>query len=280
MKPNNYRLVVSAVTAASCLFALNVWAGGEEVVLKAATITYYPPFSYKDEKTNELAGFDHDLAEAIAAKMGAKIEWAEFTYAQLLSLAPLKTGRVDFYGTAVTDRKDRREGGLNFVDYVYEPFVFFTLRENANKYGDPMQLCGESVATTRGDPTQADRVKTWSDANCVKNGKAAINVAFGENSANNLLLLKQGRVAGAVNGAGTLAVANQKDSNKYLVVGQPLSRNMYGMGFLSENTELGEKLKDALQTLIEEGTYDRLLEKWNLPESSHIGKAEINAGVQ
>ncbi|NEV02096.1 transporter substrate-binding domain-containing protein [Bradyrhizobium uaiense] len=267
---------------ASGLFAAPAAAQEPKMVLRSATITYYPPFSYKDQRTGKLTGFDHDLAVAMAGKIGATIEWEEFTYAQILSLAPLKTGRVDFYGTAVSDRPDKREGGISFVDYVFEPFVFFVLRDNAKKYPDPMALCGESVAATRGDPTQAHRIQDWSDRNCIPNGKPAINVAFGENSAQNMLLLKQGRVAGAVNGAGTLAVANSVEDHRYLIIGEPLNKTMYGMGFLNKDQELGARLRGALQQLIDDGSYNALLDKWGLSKDifSIGSKATINAGVK
>ncbi|MCK1440581.1 transporter substrate-binding domain-containing protein [Bradyrhizobium sp. 15] len=275
-------LLACTVVIAAALLTSPTVAAGPKTVLRSATITYYPPFSYKDEKTDKLTGFDHELAEAMAAEIGATIEWEEFTYAQILSLAPLKTGRVHFYGTAVSDRPDKREKGISFIDYVYEPFVFFTLRENSGKYPDPMALCGESVAATRGDPTQAQRVQDWSDRNCIPNSKPPIKVATGENSAQNMLLLKQGRVAGAVNGAGSLAVANSVDGNRYLVIGEPLNKTMYGMGFLSKDREIGEKLRGGLQHLIDDGSYDALLEKWGLAEAifSIGSKATIDAGVK
>lgn len=276
------RLAAAALVAtiANSLFTCPLRAEEAKTIVRSATITYYPPFSFKDEKTNELAGFDHDLAEAMVAKLGMSVEWGEFTYAQILSLAPLKTNRVDFYGTAVSDRPDRRDGGISFVDYVYEPFVFFTLRRNAAKYPDPLALCGESVAATRGDPSQAQLIQSWSDRNCAPKGKQAIKVASGENSAQNMLLLKQGRVAAAVNGAGSLAAANAAEDNPYLIIGEPLRKTMYGMGFLNKDQDFGEKLRSALQQSMDDGTYDALLKKWSLSkEVFSIGnRATINAG--
>ncbi|MGY2933053.1 ABC-type amino acid transport substrate-binding protein [Bradyrhizobium sp. GM6.1] len=169
-------------------------------------------------------GLDHDLAEAMVAKLGMSVEWEEFTYAQILGLAPLKTNRVDFYGTAVCDRPDRREGGISFVDYIYEPFVFFALRTNAAKYPDPTALCGESVAATRGDPSRSSDSKL-EQPQLRSPRQPAIKVASGENSAQNMLLLKQGRVAAAVNGAGSLAAANAAEatdiSSSFSLFGRP-----------------------------------------------------------
>ncbi|MFB6453396.1 transporter substrate-binding domain-containing protein [Bradyrhizobium tunisiense] len=81
---------------------------GCKKVINAATLAYYPPFEFKDPKSNELTGFDHDLFEAMAKKLGAEVKWSEFSFADLVSFAPLKTGRVDIYASgAMTDTPER-----------------------------------------------------------------------------------------------------------------------------------------------------------------------------
>lgn len=93
-------------------------------------------------------------------------------------------------------------------------------------------------------------------------------------------MLKQGRVSAFVNGGGALANLNEVEGNMFSSVGKPLNKNMYGMAFLNENMKFGEALKKALDELIADGTYVRLMHKWGLPvEDSTIGQtSSINAG--
>ena len=53
----------------------------------------YRPFEYHDEKTNKTVGYDIDLAEAIAKKIGVPLEVKDM---QFTSLIPsLQNGQVD-----------------------------------------------------------------------------------------------------------------------------------------------------------------------------------------
>ncbi|WP_439397527.1 transporter substrate-binding domain-containing protein [Bradyrhizobium sp. PMVTL-01] len=82
-------LVMIGLALAASLATGTVYAQDAQKVINAGTITYYPPFAFKDPKTNELMGFNHDLFEAMAKKLGAKVNWIEFKYADLASFAPL-----------------------------------------------------------------------------------------------------------------------------------------------------------------------------------------------
>lgn len=92
-------------------------------------------------------------------------------------------------------------------------------------------------------------------------------------------MMKQGRVDASVNGAGSLSNSNKVGGNLYITIGKPLDKSIYGMAFLNQSKELGEALKKALDELIADGTYAKLLQKWGLPDDSSIGQASsINAG--
>ncbi|NLS75272.1 transporter substrate-binding domain-containing protein [Bradyrhizobium brasilense] len=45
----------------------------EPKVLNVQIHTVYPPFESKDTATNEIIGFDPDLVNAMAAKLGVKV---------------------------------------------------------------------------------------------------------------------------------------------------------------------------------------------------------------
>lgn len=94
------RLVMSGLALAlwPSLVAVRAHAQDAPKVINAGIHTIYPPFEFKDPKSGELMGFDHDLLEAMAKRVGATVNWSEFSFADLTSFAPLKTGRVDIYG--------------------------------------------------------------------------------------------------------------------------------------------------------------------------------------
>lgn len=276
----NVRLAMGGLALAVSLATGTACAQVSQKVINAGNIIYYPPFSFKDPKTNELTGFGPDVFEAMAKKVGAKVNWSEFSYAQLTSFAPLKTGRVDIYGgVPMSDTPERRENGVSFIDFVYEPYVLCILSANADQFRSFDAMCGKRVATTRSSPGSAELVNQWSEENCTKAGKPAVVVIGSDSSATSELMLKQGRADASLTGAGSLANSNKVQGNVYTTFGKPLNKNMYGMAFLNENKELGEALKKALDELIADGTYVQLLHKWGLPDDSSIGQASsLNAG--
>ncbi|UQR61564.1 transporter substrate-binding domain-containing protein [Bradyrhizobium sp. C-145] len=275
----NFRRLMCGLAAVASVAAGPAYAQDLKKVINAGDITYYAPYTFKDPKTGELMGFDRDILEAMAKKMGATVKWSEYSFADLLSFAPLKTGRVDVYaGAAMTDTPERRANGVSFIDFVYEPFVLFTLRAKADQFKDVDALCGKPVVVNRSG-TATGLVKHWSDENCAKAGKPDVEILGSDSSATSLLMLKQGRAEASLNGAGSLSYLNSVEGNIYVPIGKPLNKNMYGMAVLNERKEFTEMLKKALDELIADGTYSKLLQKWGLPDESSIGETSlINAG--
>ena len=67
--------------------------------------TYYP-FTYHDETTNELTGFDIEIAKIVAQGLGVEVEFVESDWDSLL--VALDTKKVDTVINDVTATDDRR----------------------------------------------------------------------------------------------------------------------------------------------------------------------------
>ncbi|NEV02481.1 ABC transporter substrate-binding protein [Bradyrhizobium uaiense] len=269
------RFTMSVLAVAFGLVAGAAYAQGTKKVINALTITSYPPFSFKDPASNKLTGFDIDAFNAMAAKMGAEVNWVETSFDQLISFSALKTKRVDINGSSMGDAAERR-ASVNFLDHVYEGQVFYTLRANAERFPNVDAVCGKRVAVTRSSGVMNDAVMNWSEENCVKAGKPAVIVMGSENSAQSQQMLNQGRVDASLSGAGSLAYQNTIESNRYAILGKPVIKVMYGMGFRKDDLQFGEALKKALAALIADGTYVQLLRKWHLTDDASIERPMIN----
>lgn len=55
--------------------------------------TTYPTMAFKDPKTNERAGFNVELVNAIAKEFGIAVKWEEMSFEQLMT--SLTTGHID-----------------------------------------------------------------------------------------------------------------------------------------------------------------------------------------
>lgn len=263
-------IAMSALAVVFCLSVGAACAQTAKTTINAVTTTLYPPFEFRDPKTNKLTGFDIDLLEAVGAKMGAKINWIESSFNQLLT--SIETKRADVV-TDLTDTPERRES-VSLVDYLIDRSVFLTLRDNTARFPGTDALCGKRVAAARGT-TWPGEVAKWSDEHCTKIGKPGVIVVEVANSPDARLQLNQGRVDASVQGAGTLAYQNTLENNRYATIAKFYPATV-GFGFSKDDPQFGLELKGAVAAVMADGTYQRLLNNWNLPDDDALGQPMIN----
>ncbi|UPJ26382.1 transporter substrate-binding domain-containing protein [Bradyrhizobium sp. CW1] len=269
------RQIMSAVVAIAGLMTADASAQSAKKVINAMALTTYPPFEFKDEKAGKVAGFNIDVLEAMAKKIGAEVAWTETSYALMISFAPLNTKRADILLGTMGDTPERR-ANANFLDYVYSNEIFYTLSSKAEGFANLEALCGKHVAATRSSLIEIQGIEKWSAENCVRNGKPAVEVVLGENTAQNRLLVQQGRADAAITGEGVIAYQNKLEGNQYAVISKPIVKLMTGFAFAKDNLQLGEELKTGLAGVIADGTYGQLLRKWGLTDQASIGQPTIN----
>src|SRR5713226_5662742 len=104
-------LLASATLGASAADLLeSVKARG---TLKIAVEGTYPPFNFKDQKTNELTGFEVEVAKLLAAKLGVKPEFTTTEWSGIL--AGLASGKYDVIINQVGVTEKRQEA-FDFSD--------------------------------------------------------------------------------------------------------------------------------------------------------------------
>lgn len=218
----------------------------------------YPPMEYKDPATGQLIGLDIDLGEAIAKKLGVKVEWQESAFEQLIP--SLQTGRTDMILSGLSDLPARRET-MDFIDYLKSGAQFYTVA--AAPFEKPEDLCGKKVGTSRSTSFPA-QIRAWSTTNCEGAGKPAIEVVNAESTADARTQLKQGRIDAAVQGNETVPYFMGLESGVYKTVGAPFTVNYQGIAFKKTDSEFRDLVANTLQGLIIDGTYGQILAKWKL----------------
>ena len=268
---SRFYLAVGAFAVAVSQAASVACAQGTKTVINAATVPKYPPFEFKDPASGKLIGFDVDIVDAIAGKMGIKVKWIDSSFDQLIS--SIETKRADIMVAGMADTPERR-ASVSFLDYLHANSVFFTLRANAARFPDINALCGKRVATARRTIWPA-AIEKWSDDHCTAAGKPAVIVVGTDGSPDTRLQLNQGRADAAVQGAETIPYQNTIEGNRYVILGKPFLIQQMGLGFARDDSQFGQKLKQALAALMADGTYKELLRKWDLMDSA-IEQAMIN----
>lgn len=89
----------------------------EDKVLVMGTSADYPPFEYIDSATSEeIIGFDIDLANALAEKLGYTIEVKDFDFSGLIPA--IQAGQVDLVLSGMSPTPERAEN-VDFSDIYY-----------------------------------------------------------------------------------------------------------------------------------------------------------------
>ncbi len=232
-----------------------------------------PPNNFYSEDGKTPQGSEVDLINAIAAKLGLKAEHSDMAFSSLIT--SLETGRVDVTMAAMNDTAERQQK-IDFVDYFTSGITIMVQKGNPQGVKGPDDLCGKGVAVNLGS-SQETFAKEQS-RKCVAAGKPEVQVSVTDSDTGNQNQLRTGRVAAILNDLPTAVyVAKTAGDGKFFEVVElaPINGGPYGIGVNKQNAKLSEAIKGALQALIDDGTYAKILGNWDIKQGA-ISKAAIN----
>ena len=247
------------------------------VVRVGSDIEYAPIESFK-ENTKIAQGLDIDVADAMGAKLGVKLRFIDDTDFAGIILA-LRSGRFDIIMSAMNDTAERRGKGVDFIDYFRAGTSIVAKKGNPESVKSLDDLCGKTVSVQKGTVQETDIIAPQ-QPKCTAAGKPRIDVLGFEKDTDALQQVKVGRAVADLEDF-PVAAYNAKTSGggeDFEVVGQPgFSVGQYGIAVPKEQRALRDALRAALRAAISDGTYDRLLGKWNLTGGA-LKTAPLNGG--
>jgi polar amino acid transport system substrate-binding protein len=251
--------------------------------IKVGTNAEYAPMEYQEG--GKIVGVDPDIAAALGEKLGVEFKFTSGSFDGLITA--LNSGRYDVAMSSITDNKQRQEGlddkgtklgpGVDFVDYFTAGTAVYVQKGNPEKVNSIEDLCGKTAAVQRGT-TYEQALKDQSKA-CTDGGKKKITIEAFENDTEAQTRVKAGgAVAGLNDYPVAVDLARKADGgNAFEVVGEQVDAGPFGIAVNKDNKELTAALEEAVNAIIEDGTYKKILEKWGA-ESGAIDKAAINGG--
>ncbi|MFD3313601.1 ABC transporter substrate-binding protein [Streptomyces sp. NPDC058694] len=248
--------------------AAKLLPAGTDSLTLAVSVGGTPPGTSYLEDGKTLAGQDVDFAAAVAKVLGIELKREAASFEAILPA--LDSGKYDV-GVGNFGVTDERRRTIDFVTYINDGQGFATREDSKlKKVTDLAQLCGLNVATGAGttfEATLEENKHVCSDA-----GKKAYKVQTYNEQGAIWSSLQQGRsdiVMSTINGL-RYAVA-QQEGLKFL---NEFHRLDVGFAF-KKGTKLAPAFQAAVNKLIADGTYDRILEKWGTTGSA-IEKSEIS----
>ncbi|MGM7440022.1 ABC transporter substrate-binding protein [Streptomyces tunisiensis] len=254
-------------------------------VIKVGSDIAYAPVEFKDD-SGKVVGIDPDLAEAMGKQLGVKFEFQNATFDTLIG--GLASKRYDIAMSAMTDTKDRQEGidgdtgkkvgaGVDFVDYFTAGVSLYTNKGDTQGIKTWDDLCGKTMAVQRNTFSHdlaKDQAKKCTDA-----GKKTLKVEeFDTNpEAETRMRSKGADVVSADFPIAAYSVKNSGGGKYFEIVGEQVEAGPYGIAVAKGNNELRDALQAAVQALIDNGEYQKIIEKWGV-EDGAITEAKINGG--
>lgn len=265
--------IVSAVKKDDVLAAGLPPASASSGTLKIGSNIQNPPNNFYAEDGKTVIGSEVDLAKAIAAKLGLKVEYSDMAFSSLIT--SLQSGRIDMTMAAMNDTAERQQA-IDFVDYFTSGITIMVQKGNPSSVKGPDDLCGKGVAVNLGS-SQETYAKEQS-TKCVAAGKGEVTVTATDSDTQNQNQLRTGRVAAILNDLPTAVyVAQTAGKGEYfeVVKADPINGGPYGIGVNKDNPQLGKSIQAALQALVDDGTYTKILESWEVSQGA-IAKVTIN----
>jgi polar amino acid transport system substrate-binding protein len=256
--------------------ATGVTAIGETLpaqIRKARVITVgsdieYPPLEFFGEGASTPQGFDVDLADAIAERLGVSARFVNFT--DLDGLVPaLVAGRFDVVMSGLTDTPERRALGAVFVDYLMTGTSMLVPKGNPKGVKSLDDLCGQAVAVQKDTEQDIHAVPDQSAA-CRVVGRPELNVVALASEAAALDQLRRGRVAAVLTDAAVAGYSamTAAGGTEFEEAGAPAGGGAYGIAVAAKATQLRDALAKSLGAVMADGTYRTLLEKWGLTRAA------------
>ncbi|GAA4087967.1 ABC transporter substrate-binding protein [Nocardioides kongjuensis] len=221
----------------------------------------FEPANFTPIGESEIKGFNVDLMDAMAAKLGLKVEWQKVPFDQLL--IGMQSGKFDAAIAGMTDRKER-QAQVDFIDYQVAGTVFMVQKGNPKGITSEVDGgCGIKIGDVKG--SDAKRLVDMMAAACVQAGKPPTKLVSFPSSSDKNLALVSGRVDAMFWPDMAVSVINRETDDKLESLPVNFEPKVYlGMTFSKDDSELRDAFFAALEAIHEDGTYDEILKKWDV----------------
>ncbi len=237
----------------------NLWEEvQQEGVLVCGTSADFPPYEFVDEN-QEFAGFDIDLIREIGDRIGVEVEIQDMAFDSVI--ASVQERKVDCAIAALAASPERAEK----VDFTisYKPRIDAAIA----MVGSGVTLGGpEDFANYRVGVQSGGTNSKWVRENLVETGEMPEGNFFEyERQDQALLDLEAGRIDVVLTQAESAAEFAEDEDKEVVLVTTDMASADTVIAVPKGESELKAELDEAISEIIEDGTRNELLRKWEIP---------------
>ncbi|MEH1013223.1 ABC transporter substrate-binding protein [Micromonospora sp. CPCC 206060] len=238
-------------------------------VIKVGTDSTYAPAEFLDADGKTVVGFDIDLFNAVAAKLGLK---AEFESAPFDAILPgVDSGKYEVGVSSFTINEERKKS-VNMVSYFSAGTQWATKSGNPNKVS-PDDACGKKIAVQTGT-VQFDDI-TARSKKCTDAGKPAITIDQYQAQSDATAAVVSGKNDAMLADSPVGAYAVKQTNGQLELLGDIYESAPYGYVVKKDQTAFAEAVREAVQAVITDGSYKAALSKWGV-EAGGIDNPALN----
>jgi polar amino acid transport system substrate-binding protein len=253
-------LRLAGAFAALLLFATGAQAaelpdlGGRTIV--AVTENAYTPLNFADPKTGEGIGWEYDAFNEMAKRLNAKLDWKLSSWDTMIQ--GVREGQFDVGMDGITIN-DERKAQVDFSEPYMTSAQYMLVRGDEDRFADAKSFAADEdllVGAQAGTTNFYAAVYNVLDGN-EANPRIKLFDTFGAS----VQALKSGDVDLVLMDKTSAAGYMGASPNSFKIVGEPLGREEFGFIF-KPGSDLVAPVNAALQSMRDDGTIDRLNQKW------------------
>lgn len=259
------RFDVSTVKAVPELAELVPPAVKEAGVLRVGASTDYAPAEFRAEDGQTPVGYDVELAGALAAVLGLKVE---VTHAQFDSIIPAIGTKFDA-GISSFTITDERTDVTNMIAYINVGSSYAVQAGNPKSF-DPTNVCGSRIGVLTGS-YQQEYLEKLNQNECKSK---VIDVAAFDQQTEATTNLASGLVDAFLADSTVSGYAVTLTDGALEVVGDVIEAEPQGIIVAQDDAALTEALAKAMQHLMDDGTWTKILTAWGSGDAA-LSTAEV-----
>ncbi|MET8642304.1 ABC transporter substrate-binding protein [Streptomyces sp. NPDC004074] len=271
LSPDQNRVTTGKVAAIAAEVPERIRKRGTlEIVVSSGSAA---PLSFHATDNRTVIGVEPDIAHLVADVLGLEPHLTTVSWENVF--VGLDSGKYDAGFSNITDTEERKEK-YDFATYREDNLGFEAKKGSGLKVRGPADVAGRTVAVSSGT-NQEKLLIEWSKEN-EKAGRKPVDIKYYQNDSDTYLALRSGRIDLYL-GPNPTAAYHAATTGRTEVVGTYSGAGASLQGLIAATTKkdsgLVEPLADALNEVIRNGTYAKVLERWGLSEEA-VSKSEIN----